>query len=305
MKNMFYENLPPLKSESPTGFKVIFREFSKDRLAAFSLFFLILLFAFLFAAAPFIDESSFTRVVIGKGMKFKAPEFSSFKYFFGNDMGGRPIIYQLIVGARNSVMISFAVTVLTNFLGIIIGLVTGYHGGRFDSIVMRIVDFIAILPTLLIIIVFVSLVPNYGMWHFIFIMSVFYWVGTARLVRSKALSESRRDYVNASRIMGTNDFKIIFGSILPNISSIIIVDLTLAFAGNIGIETGLSFLGFGLPPNVPSLGKLISYARDSVNLTQRLWLWLPASLLILVMMLCINYVGQALRRASDAKQRLG
>lgn len=299
------EQAKKVKSENPTGFTVIFREFSKDKVATFSLFFLILLFLFIFITSMFIDESEFTKIILGKNMKYMKPNFSQFKYLLGTDSGGRSIMNQLIVGARNSVMIGFAVTILTNAIGIFVGLLVGYYGGKFDSITMRIVDFVAILPTLLIIIVFVTVVPNYNMWHFIFIMSAFYWVGTARLVRSKALSEGRRDYVNASKTMGTGDFKIIFGGILPNISSIIIVDLTLAFAGNIGIETGLSFLGFGLPPNVPSLGTLIAYARDSVNLTQRLWLWLPASLLILTMMLCINYVGQALRRASDAKQRLG
>nr|WP_276536521.1 ABC transporter permease subunit [Tissierella carlieri] len=103
--------------------------------------------------------------------------------------------------------------------------------------------------------------------------------------------------------MGTSGLKIMFTGILPNISLIIIIELILGFAGNIGIETGLSFLGFGLPPATPSLGTLVSYARTPSAMTSKLWL--PASLLILVMMLCINYVGQAVKRASDAKQRLG
>lgn len=294
-----------VKSQNPTGFTVIFREFSKDKLATFSLFLLIALFAFMFITAMFIDQSEFSKIILDRKLKFMKPTLTSFKYFLGTDNAGRSIMHQLVVGARNSIMIGFAVTVIANIIGIFVGLMVGFYGGKFDSIVMRIVDFIGILPRLLIIIVFVTIVPNFNMWHFVFIMSIFYWIGTARLVRSKALSEGRRDYVNASKTMGTSDFKIIFGGILPNISSIIIVDLTLAFAGNIGIETGLSFLGYGLPASVPSLGTLIAYARDSVNLTQRLWLWLPASLLILTMMLCINYVGQALRRASDAKQRLG
>lgn len=296
------ENL--VKTENPTGFKVIIREFKKDKLATFSFVFLMSLFVFIFIASMFIDDKEFTRVVIGKAFKFKKPDFTSFKYFLGTDVSGRSIMYQLIVGTRNSVLIGFSVTIITNLIGIFVGLITGYYGGKIDSIIMRIVDFIAILPTLLIIIVFVTMKPNNNIWHFVFIMSIFYWIGTARLVRSKALQEGKKDYVNASKTMGTSDLKIIFGSILPNISSIIIVNLTLAFAGNIGIETGLSFLGFGLSMNTPSIGILIANARDSVNLTQRLWLWLPASILILVMMLCINYIGQALRRASDAKQRL-
>src|SRR5690606_29106195 len=127
----------------------------------------------------------------------------------------------------------------------------------------------------------------------------------ARLVRSKALSEGRRDYISASKTMGTSSFKIMFREIMPNLSSLIIVDLTLNFAANIGIETGLSYLGFGLPSNTPSLGTLVSYATSPDILENKTWVWLPASLLILVLMLCINYVGQALKRAADSKQRLG
>ena len=102
-----------------------------------------------------------------------------------------------------------------------------------------------------------------------------------------------------------SDFKILFREVLPNISSIIIVDSTLNLAGNIGIETGLTFLGFGFPPSIPSLGTLVGYARDPEVMSSKLWIWLPASILILVMMLCINYIGQALKRAADARQRIG
>ena len=170
---------------------------------------------------------------------------------------------------------------------------------------MMVIDFITILPTLMIIIVFVTIVPKYTIATFVLIMSAFYWVGAARLIRSKALAESQKDYILASKTMGTKDFTIIFREILPNLSSIIIVELTLGFAGNIGIETGLSFLGFGLPLSTPSLGTLVGYAADPEVLSTKLWIWLPASILILIMMLCINYVGQALNRAADAKQRRG
>ena len=155
----------------------------------------------------------------------------------------------------------------------------------------------------MIIIVFVTMIPKYTVTEFILIMSTFLWVGTARLVRSKSLSESRRDYVNASKTMGTRDTAIIFKEIMPNLSSILIVEMTLNFAGNVGIETGLSYLGFGLPPSVPSLGTLVSYANNPLILEEKWWVWLPASLLILFLMLAINYVGQAIRRSADAKQR--
>lgn len=181
----------------------------------------------------------------------------------------------------------------------------GYYGGFIDNLFMRIIDFLMTLPTLMIIIVLVTIIPKYGVLELILILSAFQWISTARLVRSKALSEGRRDYVNASKTMGTSDFAIMFKGILPNLSSLLIVELTLNFAGNVGIETGLSFLGFGLPPSTPSLGTLVSYATNPIVLSTKWWIWLPASLLILILMLGINYVGQALRRAADAKQRLG
>jgi|MGYP000892392704 peptide ABC transporter, permease protein len=105
--------------------------------------------------------------------------------------------------------------------------------------------------------------------------------------------------------MGTSDLKIMFSEILPNISSIIIVNGTLALASNIGIEVALSFLGFGLPAATPSLGTLISYASKPEIIQYKAYVWLPAALVLLFMMLGINYIGQALRRAADAKQRLG
>ncbi|SQA14510.1 Glutathione transport system permease protein gsiD [Streptobacillus moniliformis] len=190
-------------------------------------------------------------------------------------------------------------------MGIVVGVIISYYGGWIENISMRIIDFISILPTTLIIIVFVTIVPKYNVITFILIMSIFYWTGTARLIRGKVLSEVRRDYINASKTMGTSDLKIIFRELLPNISSLIIVGLTLGFASNLGIETGLTFLGYGLPPQVPSLGILISYATAPEVLADKWWVWMPASMLILIIMLCINYIGEALKRASDARQRLG
>ncbi|MBU5313734.1 ABC transporter permease [Tissierella carlieri] len=287
-------------SEVPSFWKVIKREFRADKLATFCLIMLVIIFTTVIVGSFLIDQEELMRINLRN--KYKAP---SKEFILGTDIGGRPIAGQLLIGGRNSILIGFAVTILTSTMGVIMGLIVGFYGGKIDNMIMRVCDFISILPTTMLIITFVVVIPKYTMWHFIFIMSIFYWVGMTRLVRSKALSENRRDYINASRIMGTSDFKIMFTGILPNISSIIIVDLILGFAGNIGIETGLSFLGFGLPPATPSLGTLVSYARTPGAMTGKLWLWLPASLLILVMMLCINYVGQAVKRASDAKQRLG
>ncbi|MCL2285453.1 MAG: ABC transporter permease subunit, partial [Firmicutes bacterium] len=146
--------------------------------------------------------------------------------------------------------------------------------------------------------------PNYGVVTFSLMMiGIFTWMSFAGLIRIKALQQGRLDYVAASKTLGTPNIVIIFREVLPNLVSIIVSQFTLSLAGNMGIETGLTFLGFGLPFGTPSLGRLVFYARTPANLTNRLWLWLPAALLIIIMMLCINFVGQALNRAADAKKR--
>ena len=293
----------PVKTENPTGFSVIVREFKKDKIALFSFFAITIFIIAVFVASMFINLQQLQTVDIFR--KYETPSFNNFWNFFGRDSGGRSVMGYVIVGARNSITIGVIITIVTTFIGLFVGLCMGYYGGKIDAWGMRIVDFISIMPSVMIIIVFVSIVPKYGIFQFILIFSMFYWTRTTRLARSKTLSETRRDYVNASKTMGTSDLKIMFSEILPNISSIIIVNGTLALASNIGIEVALSFLGFGLPAATPSLGTLISYASKPEIIQYKAYVWLPAALVLLFMMLGINYIGQALRRAADAKQRLG
>lgn len=301
-------------SAPPTGFKVIVREFKKDKVALGALFILVLLFVITVAWTIRLDIESVMEVDILRN--FKEPEPFTWEglvgawngektYLLGGDEFGRDVFLQLFVATGNSVMIAFMVTTLVAACGITLGLIAGYYGGTVDNVIMRITDFVMTLPTTMIIIVFLQIFPRQNIWSFILIMSVFSWTGYARIVRSKALSESRLDYISASKTMGTPSYRIILGEMLPNLSSLITVQLILSYAANIGLETGLSFLGFGLPDDVPSLGSMVSAATTPYNLEFRPWVWLPASTIILVLMLCINYVGQALKRSIDAKQRLG
>ena len=288
-------------STPPSGFQVIVREFLKDKIALAALIILTLIFLFIYIGPFFINEATALKVNILQ--RYKAPGVNGF--LLGSDEGGRDVFAMLVIGARNSVTIGFTITILTCIIGIIVGLISGYYGKWVDTTLMRIVDFIMILPTLMIIIVFVTVIPNYTLFHFILIMTLFYWVGSARLFRTRTLQEASLDYVNASKTLGSSDLQIMFREILPNISSLIIVNLILRLAGNIGIETGLTYLGFGLPYTTPSLGTLISAAKTQDIIENKMWVWLPATILILVMMLCINYIGQAFQRAADARQRLG
>lgn len=303
MENKKDQTVEKLESQSspPTGIQVILREFKKDKLALGSFIFIVLLMVAVLVLSFVIDQAAVMKIQLLE--RFTEPGVNG--YVLGADEAGRDMFGQLIIGAKNSILIAVAITIIANFVGIALGIIMGYYGGFIDNFFMRIIDFFITLPTTMIIIVVVTIIPSYGIMDLIFIIAAFQWMGTARLVRSKALSEARRDYISASKTMGTSDFAIMFKGLLPNLSSLLIVEVTLSFAGNVGIETGLSFLGFGLPPSTPSLGTLVSYAMNPIILSSKWWVWLPASILILVMMLGINYVGQALRRAADAKQRLG
>lgn len=298
--NSLEEQVQETPSTPPTGFQVIWREFKKDKVAMFSLIIMLATIIGVFIAAFFFDPA----VIMKTSLRDKyAPPSKDF--WLGADVGGSDIFAQLIIGAKNSLLIAIAITAITSTVGIIIGLMCGYFGGWIDNFFMRIIDFFITLPTLMIIIVFVTIIPKYNEMSLVLIISLFGWTGIARLIRSKALSEGKRDYVNASKTLGTNDFVIILREMMPNISSLLIVEMTLNFAGNIGIETGLTYLGFGLPPQTPSLGTLVAYANNPLVMSNYWWVWLPAALFILILMLAINYVGQALRRAADARQRLG
>lgn len=286
--------------KSPSGFKIVWREIVRDKLALVSLIFLFTVIAAVYGISLFLDQKEIVTVDL-----FALYEKPSAEYWLGTDYGGRDVFGQLIIGTRNSLSIALMVTFFTGIIGILVGLISGYFGGAIDNITMRVVDFFMILPFLMIVISFVSVVPKYNTMTFSFIMTAFLWMGIARLIRSKTLQEKELDYVQASKTLGSSNLKIMFTQVLPNLSSIIIVTMTLNLAANIGLESGLSFLGFGFPESTPSLGTLVSYARNPQTLEFRWWIWLPASLLILVLMLSINNVGQALKRATDARQRKG
>ncbi|WP_272038203.1 ABC transporter permease [Paenibacillus sp. JJ-100] len=286
--------------KSPSSLRILWRELVRDKVALISLIFLGLIIVLVYGASMIMDQDEIVKVDL-----FALYEPPSAQYWLGTDYGGRDVFGQLVIGTRNSLTIGILVTLMTGFIGILVGVLSGYFGGMIDNMFMRVVDFFMILPFLMLVIAFVTAVPKYNIVSFSLIMTAFLWMGIARLIRSKALQEGELEYIKASKTLGSSHFKIIVSQLLPNLSSIIIVTMTLNLAANIGLESGLSFLGFGFPESTPSLGTLVSYARNPQTLEYRWWIWLPASLLILVLMLSINNVGQALKRATDARQRRG
>ncbi|CAJ1179423.1 MULTISPECIES: ABC transporter permease [Companilactobacillus] len=286
---------------TPSSAKIVWNEFKADRPAFIALFIVVGFILFVMIASLFINTPKMMETNI---MNYNISPGTN-GYTLGADAGGRSIAQQLIVGSRNSIGIAIGLTIISSTFGICWGLISGYFSGYIDWGMQRVYDFMMMLPMTMMIIVLVTIIKNYNAVSLTLIFSIFYWEGTSRLIRSRTLSESEKDYVAASKTSGTSSLKIIFREIMPNISSLIIVDTTLSFAENIGVETGLSYLGFGLPIQTPSLGTLIANANDPNNITEYWWTWLPAALLIIVLCLSISYIGQVVRRSADASQRQG
>ncbi|MGX4645164.1 ABC transporter permease [Holzapfeliella sp. JNUCC 80] len=282
----------------PTGFKLVLKELFKDKFAIVAMIIILAIGLFTFGGSLFVSKDSLdTNILDGL-----LPAFSP-GHILGTDEGGKDILSLLIVGGRNSIIIGISVTAIAIVVGLVIGLVSGYFGGIVDDIFMRIIDFIMVLPRFMIIIILTTIISDYNSFTLIVLISLFSWTSSARYFRSFVLAQREREYVMASKASGSSNIAIMFREVLPNISSMIIIDVVLGIAGNIGIETGLSFLGYGLPPSTPSLGTLIGYANDPVNIMSRPWVWLPAVVMLLIISYMVNYVGTVFQRAADARQR--
>ena len=282
----------------PSPWRTMWNEIYKDKIALIALFIFVIIVIAIFVGAAVFSGSEFTMTNLRLRNAPRGPGLP-----LGADPGGRGILQMMFLGARVSFIVGVSVTVLASILGILYGLVMGFYGGHVDNAGMRFVDTWLMLPSLMIIIVIVSMMPNYTAVHFVLIMSAFSWMGTARIMRAMALQQRNLDYVSASKTLGTRNIVIMFREVLPSLVPVITVNLTLTLAANIGIETGLTFLGFGLPFGTPSLGRLIAYAIAPHTLQFRTNQWAPAALLVFLMMLCVYSVGQAMSRAADVRKR--
>ena len=287
-----------MSAPAPSGLRTLWNEIYKDKIALVALFVFIGVVIAIFVGAAIVSGTELTYVNL---MLRNAPPGPGL--ILGADPGGRGILQQIFLGGRVSLIVGFSVTIVGSFIGIMVGLVAGFYGGHFDNVIMRIVDVWMMVPNLMIIIVVVSMMPFYTPVHFVLIMAALGWTGSARIMRAMALQQRNLDYVSASKTLGTRNVVIMFREVLPSLVPVITVNLTISLAANIGIETGLTFLGFGLPWGTPSLGRLIALANAPFTLQFRMNQWLPASLIVFLLMLCVYCVGQAMSRASDVRQR--
>jgi ABC-type dipeptide/oligopeptide/nickel transport system permease subunit len=227
--------------------------------------------------------------------------FSIGNHPFGQDEVGRDIFAVVMRGTQQSLMIMVIVGALATVIGAVIGAISGYYRGARDAVLMRFTDVVITIPVIVIGAVLGRRFGDFGAPVLAVILGLVLWTGMARLVRGEFLSLREREFVDAARVAGARDRRIIFRHILPNAVGVIIVNATLLMAAAILIETGLSYLGYGVQAPDTSLGKIIS--ENQVAFATRPWLFWWPGLFIIAIALCINFIGDGLRDAFDPRQR--
>jgi peptide/nickel transport system permease protein len=275
------------------------KKFVKNKLALISLAFLIVV-AIVSFLAPYITTADVTRINIGQ-MSLEP----SRTHWLGTDKAGRDVFTRLLYGGRISLLVGMSCTLFVIVIGTLIGAVSGYFGGVIDSLLMRFTDFILNFPFLVFVIVLNAILFGKvnGLWVLIGTISILSWGGIARIVRSKILAEKENEYISAAISIGCTPAKIIIKHLLPNILSTIIVQATITFATMIVAETGLSFLGFGVPQEIPSWGNMLNSATEPDVLQFKLWIWVPPALIITITILSINFIGEGLKDAFNPKSK--
>lgn len=219
---------------------------------------------------------------------------------FGTDPLGRDLLTRLLYGGRTSLMISASVVSISMFIGIIVGLYAGFYGGIVDMLLMRFNDIMEAVPGQLLALCIVA-VLGANVFNLVVVMSITGWSGSARLVRSSVLSIKSAEYVKSGKVVGLGSFKIIFGEVLPNCLTPIIISATQSFGINILAEAGLSFLGLGVPAPLPSLGGMISDGRAYIGTAP--WIVLIPGVMLMLTVLSINFVGDGLNDILNPKNR--
>ncbi len=228
----------------------------------------------------------------------KAP---TLQHPFGTDRLGRDVFRRVLHGARISLLIGFVVVFVSGSIGTTLGLMAGYFGGWLDTLVMRLMDILLAFPAILLAIAIVA-VRGPGLTNTILAVAVVGVPGYARVVRSMVLSLRERDYVDAARMVGVSNARIMFGHILPNSLTPIIVQMTLGIGGAIVFSAALGFLGLGVQPPTPEWGAMIADGLPLLN--QSPYLVFYPGMAIMVTVLAFNLFGDGLRDALDPQQRM-
>src|SRR3954451_11386450 len=282
--------------------QLVMRRLRRNRPAMASLVVLLMLFVGAFVM-PYIYEAI-------TGWTYSDQDFTAFlqppsaSHWFGTTQIGGDVFAQTMRGLQKSPPIGLLVAFISTGLAAVVGAVAGYFGGWVDRVLMWIVDLLLVIPSFLIIAIIASNLKGASWLILVFLIAVFAWMITARIIRGMTLSLREREFVQAARYSGVSSSGIIFKHLIPNMSSLLIIDATIAVATAIIAESGLSYFGFGIKPPDVSLGTLIASGTTSAFTFP--WLFMFAGGLLVITTLAVSVFGDGLRDALDpASKRSG
>lgn len=279
---------------SSSMLRIIFRQYCKNKLAvAGAIVIIILSLAAIFS--PLLTP--YDPNAINLDEIYQPP---SWRHPFGTDMNGRDVFARVLYGARISMSVGFISSGLAGLIGVLIGAIAGFFGGKIDNILMRFVDLILCIPSFfLLLMVIAMLEPN--IYNVMIVIAITSWPGLARLVRAEVLSVRGRDYIQAAIALGIGRWRIIWRHIIPNVVAPVFVAVTLGVASAILVESGLSFLGLGVQPPTPSWGNILWQGSSVMHFAW--WMTVFPGLAIFVTVLGYNLIGEGLRDALDPRLR--
>jgi len=271
---------------------IIFRRFLRNKLSVIGALIIVALFI-IAVFAPIISPYDPTSIDVYNVLSPPSKE-----HILGTDELGRDLLSRIIWGSRVSLKVGFIAVGIAIVIGVFIGSIAGFYGGKIDGILMRFVDVMLAFPTFFLILAVISVLePN--IYTIMVVIGITGWMDVARLVRAEFFTLKERDFVYAAKALGVSNLRLMFRHILPNALSPVFVAATFGIAGAILTESGLSFLGLGIQPPEPSWGNILTPGKDNIEVAW--WLSLFPGLAILITVLSYNLVGEGLRDALDPR----
>ena len=304
--------------------QIVARQFFRNKLAVFGLVVLIFMALFCFVGplfSPYSETEIFylnpetgeevymtdSQAVANSILNAKAKP--SLAHPLGTNESGQDVLTRLMYGGRISLMVGFVVVIVEMLLGVTMGGIAGYYGGKVDMVIMRLVEMFVSIPFIPLMLIISSLLislkvsPQDKIYYTMFIMGIIYWAGVARMVRGQILSLREMEYMQAAEATGIRTSRKIFRHLVPNVMPVIIVMATMDLGGVILMESTMSFLGIGVGMPYASWGNMVQSVNDNVIMRNFMNIWVPPGLCILLVVLAFNFVGDGLRDAFDPKMK--
>ncbi|MBA7524846.1 Oligopeptide transport system permease protein OppC [subsurface metagenome] len=273
------------------------RRFFNNRLAVLGLIiFTVILLATIFA--PIICK--YSPLSIDLLNRLQPPLLLD--HILGTDKIGRDVFARILYGGRVSIFVGVGSALGAAIIGVLIGSYAGYKGGLIDNIFIRISEIMMSFPSIVLVLLLVSILGQ-SLWNLIVIFILTGWGSIYRMTRARILSIREEEYILALKAFGLNDIIICYKHMLPNALGPVLVNVTLSTAMFILQEAALSFLGLGVPLNIPTWGNILNVAQDICVLRENWWIWLPVGTVISIFVLSVNFIGDGLRDSIDPMQQ--